>query len=599
MLKIMSRKLGTNAIQEIKELIGRCTDSKEISAEAARLAALHQVGKQRIYSLTKNERAMIPDVKARKRRADRGRRAIDVKTNKNWKIVNGWIGLYDYDPAEAYITARERGLDLGISFETFMRYRRELQLSKKQSRVESLHRRFEASAPGEIFQFDISGLKERWFDTKTRRIIKVDSLDVSRNHPNTLKNRVPVWRFALIDDFSRRVFIRYYAVHKGNSSHVVEFLLLAYSEMGVPLVLYTDNDSVIKYRRMPPATKILDKALADQGGYRQLFHKPGNARATGKIERFHQKSEKYEKAIGLYIAERGPITVAELNERLALGIMQRCNNEVHRSTGMTPNARWQSKLHKVRRVDYPVLHSALMVDDFPAKIWPDLTIKVKSQTFQLPTGEVLSNGEKNPFISWGLSGKKINVVFPDDLPFFTVVDEDLNEYDIPKDLAAADVAGDWQATAEPTAQKLKKEYKAAAKADAEKKRNAGKEQADIAPIPIFEELPAVAAEDGNIRQFPKPEILIGAEEVAAAAPGRGHLLGGAYIDFWEAERIFRSRFPGRPECKAFLDALFSAREGIKLPQPDIEAAIDSYVDAAASSPARATGTDGPRRLKAV
>lgn len=585
----MSQKLGQIAVEEIRESIGRCADSREISAEASRLSALHQVGKQRIYELTVCERARIPGASVRKRRRDKGRRSVDFHENADWKLVNGWIELYDMDPAEAYRTALQRGIDIGISFETFMRYRRELRLSKRQSRIESPHRRFEASAPGEIFQFDVSGLKQRWLDRKTRRIVKVPVTEVSKNHPNTDKARVQVWRFAIIDDFSRRKFIRYYAVDKETSSHVVEFLLQAYAEMGVPLALYTDNAATIKGRRTPRATEILDKVLADQGGYRQIFHMPGNARATGKIERFHQDCEKFEKAIGLYEAERGPIDIDTLNANLAPGITARCNNLVHGETGQTPLIRWESVFSKVRRLEYEALRGAFMVDEYTVKISPDLTIKLKGGTFQLPTGELLSDGNKNPFIAWALSGQKITVVFPDDLPFFTVVDEDRNEYDVPKDLAAADVAGEWQSTAEASPQKLRKEYKAVARADAAKRKNAWKEAAETAPIPIFDDEVAAAAEsDGNIRRFPKPESIITVEEIVAAAPGRGHLSQGAFLDFWEAEKVFASRFPGRAGCKAFLDTLFAAREGIKLPQSEIEAAIEALENAssAAALPAR-------------
>ena len=64
----MNKKLGNLAIEEIRESIRRCANSKQISAEAARLAALNGVSKSRIYELTDDIRPK------RKTRADKGRR---------------------------------------------------------------------------------------------------------------------------------------------------------------------------------------------------------------------------------------------------------------------------------------------------------------------------------------------------------------------------------------------------------------------------------------------------------------------------------------------------------------------------------------------
>jgi hypothetical protein len=76
------------------------------------------------------------------------------------------------------------------------------------------------------------------------------------------------------------------------SSHVVDFLLQAYAEMGVPLRLYTDNDAVIKFGRNKRATEILNKSCSIRAATRIFFHTPGNSRATGKVERLHQTVER-------------------------------------------------------------------------------------------------------------------------------------------------------------------------------------------------------------------------------------------------------------------------------------------------------------------
>ena len=65
----------------------------------------------------------------------------------------------------------------------------------------------------------------------------------------------------------------------------------------MPHTLYTDNDAIIKFGRNQRTTAILNKVLLDQGGYQNTFHLPGNARATGKVERLHQTVEQCEKFI--------------------------------------------------------------------------------------------------------------------------------------------------------------------------------------------------------------------------------------------------------------------------------------------------------------
>lgn len=304
--------LGELAKSEIRESIKSCTSAKEIAAEAKRLSRQYGVSLQRIYDITRDLRPR------RKQRSDRGRRIFDVETSDDAKLIYGWVDTYGISASEAIEIARRNGINVPISFATLNRYLRQDGFGKKNRHsIVNPHRRFEAANPGDVFQFDISGLKTRWCDIKTRRIITVSNLDVSDNHPNQDPSRVRVWRFSIIDDFSRRTFIRYYGVQKPNSSHVVDFLLQAFSEMGIPKILYTDNDAIIVGGRNRRATEILNKLLRDSGGYKVLPHVPGNARATGKVERLHKTIEQEEKVLGLYIAERGSLTLDVLNEKLA------------------------------------------------------------------------------------------------------------------------------------------------------------------------------------------------------------------------------------------------------------------------------------------
>ena len=552
--------LGDHAQKEIKESIKRCRNSKEISAEADRLAKHFGVSKSAIYEMTTDIRPK------RKTRSDKGNRKVDIRKDEALQLVAGWVLEYGVSPSDAIVMARDRGKNIPIEFPTLNRYMREAGLDKKARRNPTTpHRRFEASAPGEMFQFDISGLKERWFDQKTRRIISVSKLEVSKNHENEKTDRVRVWRFALIDDFSRRVFVRYVGVEKPNSSHVVDFLLQAYAEMGVPQKLYTDNDKIIKFGRNARTTEILHKVLIDQGGYENIFHLPGNSRATGKVERVHQSIEQCEKVIGQYIAERGNLSLEALNDKFAVGVMQKINNQVHSETGQTPLQRWDSTFCVVRTLDYTSLRSAFMVDEYEIKVRGDLTFRIKGKQYQLPSGDMY------PFADW--AGQKLRIVLPDDQPFFTVVGLDGNEYDVVKEISAPDAAGDFKSTRQTNAEKLRKEVRAIAKEDA-KRVKAGITE----PIRYFDDAP-IETEQTNVARFPKPEQPVEIERIPEIAPGRTVAVHNPSVNFWEAVSRYGDQFSTKAECKKFMDTLFATRdEECWLLQTEIETALESRHD---------------------
>ncbi len=137
---------------------------------------------------------------------------------------------------------------------------------------------------------------------------------------------MPLWKFTLVDDHSRYLFVRLIACPHANSIHVIEFLLEAFRHMGIPRMLYTDNDSVIVSKRMQRAASILDRAFAESGGFKLEQHRAGNPQATGKVERAHQIVEKYEKVFGL---SDEPPTLADIN-RFCEGLCLRKNSLPHR-----------------------------------------------------------------------------------------------------------------------------------------------------------------------------------------------------------------------------------------------------------------------------
>lgn len=464
MKQMSNRVLGKLAVDDIEKSIGRCTNRSQISDEAERLAKFYNVSKSRIYEMTKHLRPV------QKTRADKGKRTADLMKDEGLKIAASLVVQYNIDPSEALRTAKLRGYTIPVELATFVRYLNQHGLNRKNRRSNRTNfRRFEAAAPGDVFQFDISGSKERWYDTKTRRIVQVSSLEVSKNHENENKNRVRVWRFLLVDDHSRRRFLRFVPCDKPNSSHVVAFLMEAYEEMGVPKILYTDNDAIIKFGRNKRSAQILDKALTNSGGYKLEQHKAGNSRATGKVENGHQYVEKIEKLLGLLLAE-GRIIEIDVLERFARQMEREYNNRVHRTTGETPMNRWNAQRHLVRTVDAKVLKSAFLVDEFDVIIAGDLTFRHKGICYQLPTDQLFQN-----LVARQSSKNKVKIIFPDHADFFTLVDFDQNEYDIEKREAAPDVMGEFKSTPDDVAERTRKELKAFAKDNAKIEKQANKQ----------------------------------------------------------------------------------------------------------------------------
>jgi hypothetical protein len=547
----MNKKLGKLALEEIRESIRRCTNPTQISAEAERLAKLNGVSKHRIYELTEDIRPR------RKTRADKGKRIADLMQTEGLKIAASLVITYNIDPAEALRTAELRGFDIPVELPTFVRYLNEHGLNRKNRRKNSKNfRRFEAKEPGEVFQFDMSGSKERWYDTKTRKIVKVSELEVSKNHPNENKDRVKVWRFVLVDDYSRRRFIRFVAVDKANSSHVVAFLMEAYQELGVPKILYTDNDAIIKGGRNKRASQILNRALEEHGGYKLQHHTPGNARATGKVENAHQWVEKVEKLLGLFLAEGRALTMEILN-KFAVQISNEYNHRTHRETGQKPIDRWNSLRHVIRTVDAGLLKSAFLVDEFEVLLLGDLTFKHKGVCYQLPTDQRFQD-----FVHRQSKKNKVKIIFPDDADFFILIDFDGNEYDIIKTVAGPDTFGEFKSTAEDVAEKTRKELKTFAKENAKAEKELNRIGFLPKPIAVIDE--TFVPEKSNISTFPKPTVDV-TPQILETLPTPHKIAAengyaGQLISWYDAVKTFRGEFESLSECKEFLDSIFPSRD---------------------------------------
>lgn len=563
--------LDSEIIQEARAALSGLTGALA-RQEALRFAKQTGCHVNRIYEVTKDVRP------ARKPRADKGKRAADLLTHSGMRTVAELVVADKLDPDQAIEMARANGHDIPVSLGTTQRYLRQHGLNRRQLRNNVRpHRRFEASAPGEIFQFDISGVKERWRDIKTRRILHVTQLDVSRNHPNQKITRIPIWKFVLVDDYSRYRFVRFVDCLKADSAIVIDFLLAGFREMGIPKVLYTDNDAVIISKQMRRAASILDRAFADSGGFKLEQHLPGNPQATGKVERSHQWIEKFERYIGA--CDKSP-TVDELNN-FTVRLSNRLNWTESRATRQIPILRLRSGHAALRIPPDEILNSAFKSREIERELRRDLTFSFEGVSYQLPSGAIV-NGERNPFVDW--VGQKLTIIWPSDADYYVVMGvkgsaQEGMAFEIDRREAKADSAGDFRTSAESIGQRSSKELVASAKVKRADRRAAGVERI----VPGFQkdfELPAVAT--SGVEMFPRKRIATSPELLAALGSDvlPPSMVDGRLLDYWEALPLFigEELLTNSDFDKAWLLVQFGNDQNAKVNENQLRAAMAARVE---------------------
>lgn len=555
----MAKTLDLIAIEEIRTTIGTAK-GKALAARVRQLAARHTISEQQIYRVTADLRP------ARKPRSDQGKRRASIFTHEGLRYAAELVINRNVPPALAMETARANGYATPVAEETFMAYLRDASIGQRQRKTTVRpYRRFEAQAPCEYFQFDITGLKERWYDLGTRKILHVTSLDVSRNHPNENQNRVKVWGFALIDDYSRYKYVRFYAIEKPSSYEVVDFLLGAFREMGVPKTLYTDNDKVIISRLMRRAEKMLNAAFIEHGGFVMEQHAPGNSQATGKVERTHQTIEKFETLIGLKVGS-GAITLERINE-FAANVCAKINEEKHRTTGEKPARRFRHGFDAKRVPPPATLDAAFKCKEFTRRVREDLTISYEGQDYQLPRQE--------PFVD--LLGKTLEFVWPADdaanavaiIPKYSKWPNG-GEVEFERKFARPDAAGDFKAVRDTQAQASTKFFKESFKARQQAEKAAGVQTV----VPGWD-VPFESAAQPQPAQLPRPVIEMPATALPAGAVPPSATESGRWVKFWPALRtlVDEGALTTEEADKDWLRTVFGARAEIA--ESEIRAALSN------------------------
>lgn len=563
----MNQKLGSTAREEIRKAMHGLT-GPTAKAEAVRLAADHGVSWQYVYGMTSEQRKG-----KRKPRSDAGRRTYALVPDSDvWYAAQLVVAPPHLDPDQALLTAKLRGHTQLPTLETFRKLLHENGLGKTQRRTGRRgHRRWEAEAPGQIFQIDVTALKTRWEDVNTRRVHQIEGVD--KNHPQMETAKLRVWQIMLVDDHSRRRFLRYVATTAITSTAMVRFECEAFQRLGVPHVLYTDNGSEFKGQHLV-AEKILNTLLANEGGYRHERHTPGNPQATGKVEGAHKWAEKADRLIGLAVSEGRKLDIDDLN-RFADEICEHYDYRVHRATGEKPINRWHGKRVVVRKVSPEVIESALLSDQFPAVIEATLTVTHRKVTYRLPNDQIFADR----------IGQTVQIVVPPHIDMILLTMPNGEQYEIDKVLATVDVAGEYRSVVESRGETLTKQLKASRKQAIAAIKEQTKLTGQIAPVPHLD-VPFEVDKAGIIN-FPQRETVVTAEEVNEVIPVVGTQAAslqseverreiayvGKPISYWQAVAEYSDRFAGKDEAKQFLLGLFPDREG-EVTVTEIEACID-------------------------
>lgn len=559
----MNQQLGNDAIKEIRESM-KGLQGKDAKAMAIKLAEQHPCTWSHIYKITKDIRQSD-----RKTRSDKGKRTFELVEGTDVWYAAQLVVVETMDPDQALLTAIQRGYINQPSLSYFQTILCQAGLNKQQrEHGRRPYRNWEAEFPLQIIQCDVTALKVRWKDPKTRQILRI--IGVDKNHPDIAAGKIRVWQILAVDDFSRRRFLRYVSTLHVTSTDIVEFCCELFNEWGIPHTVYVDNGGEFK-ANFSRAEQILNTLLQNDGGFEIKRHKAGNPQASGKVENGHKWAEKMDKYVGLAIKEGQTVTLEDLNP-FADQICEYYNEKrIQRSIGVKPIVRWHSKQATIRKLPEEIIESALLSQEFDAVLQNSMTVERGGVKYRIPG--------QQPFVNY--KEKIVKIVVPPniDVLLIKLPCDDVNSAyrEVPKLIATADKAGEFKTHAETTGQQLTKRLKKSRQQVVAADKELSKQTGQIAPVPFFniptKDLPLEKPSSSSILSFklPHQEKVISVEEVAAVVPISASLLSEKELDYWEAVVQFTEEFEDIEECKEFLLTIFG--EGEIIAESQIEAAI--------------------------
>jgi putative transposase len=176
----------------------------------------------------------------------------------------------------------------------------------------------------------------------------------------------------LIDDHSRLIpFAGYYRA--ANTEAFLHTLREGVLRRGVPLKLYTD--------RGKPFTNHHAQVVCANLSTRLLHAKPYHSWSKGKCERVIQTIQQgFESTLKL---DGKPCDLAELNRRLSVWIQSVYHQRVHRSTRMSPEARYQLAIDSIHKLGADIDVDALFYTRIERTVRKDGTIRIDNRLYEV------------------------------------------------------------------------------------------------------------------------------------------------------------------------------------------------------------------------
>lgn len=349
--------------QEMASLSGRAA-----SAKARVLAKQLNIDVSRVYHHSRDVRP------ARNRRADHGKpRKIDEQT---FETLAWYTANLDFSSQHITDVAAANGLG-EISTATYNRHLRRKGIGRRQNAQDIRpYVSWSAKFPNHLHQLD-STVSQQFYIDDDDSIGYESTLRKNKNKPGNKKPRLHL--LALVDDFSRCIFAQFTL---GNHAFAwMNFLYNAWRAKedkagfpfhGLPIILYSDNDSVVKSGKFVMAMKSLSVKF--------LPHKVGNPRAKGKVESAFKLLQEFEKVTRV----RNWRSLEEANKDL-LDYLYFCNNRTHSVTKRAPFALWSGiPAQRLKAVPDADIFAMLHMEQMRRKINKDMTLSVQGQAWHLP-----------------------------------------------------------------------------------------------------------------------------------------------------------------------------------------------------------------------
>lgn len=321
-------------------------------------------------------------------RRDRGQRKI-LLSESQWSALLKLTLDYDFAAEHAIRWAEDLGLiPVGVLSPTLYNQRlRSEQTTRHRTKIDTKPvRRFEASGPNILHQFDTTKLEELFVDED-------DSVtwEPKRKKRNSRGEKAPsLWLYSLVDDYSRAKYARLYKLE--NQFNHFDFLYRAWSKKpdalhfpfyGLPSQLYMDRGPVNHAHKLTAAFKKLGVFVIPTP---PSSAEPFGSRKRGKIERAFQDYAEFFKEVQVL----GPLPLAELQDRLASFVVH-LNTRIHRSTNTAPFSRWQ-QIRTPRETPSETLYDMLYHNRTERTVYPDLTFSIDGHTYRFPP--------TRPYVDW-------------------------------------------------------------------------------------------------------------------------------------------------------------------------------------------------------